>query len=444
MKRILAVIAAALGLLASTGQATAAPGDDALQLAAAAQAAAGAQAAGAQSGAVQSQPSNKSISVRVLSPGDDGDVTQSNTVGSNATAANANITGQSADQTQSGSCGCSGSGTQATGQEAKSDQSAAAASYAEQSGASNTNIPVRVLSRGDDGDVEQSNTVDSDATAANINATGQSAEQAGGSGTQAVGQEAKSEQDAAAASAAKQKGAENTNISVRVLSPGKNGKVTQSNTAGSSAKAGNLNLTGQNADQGQAGSGGTQAIGQKAKSDQSALALSAAKQDEAQNRNIPVRVLSPGKGGDVTQSNSVGSKATAGNLNATKQYADQAQGGSSECGCASDGTQAIGQEAKNEQSAGALSAAFQSGASNTNTPVRVGSKGGDGDVTQSNSVGSRATALNINLTGQKADQTAQGSGDCYCASGGSQAIGQEAKSYQSAAAASLAAQLGSR
>jgi hypothetical protein len=443
MKRILAVVTAALGLLASTGQATAAPGDDALQLAAAAQAAAGAQAAGAQSGAVQSQPSNRNISVRVLSPGGDGDVTQSNTVGSNATAANANITGQSADQTQSGSCGCSGSGTQATGQEAKSDQSAAAASYAEQSGASNTNIPVRVLSRGDDGDVEQSNTVDSDATAANINATGQSAEQAGGSGTQAVGQEAKSEQDAAAASAAKQKGAENTNISVRVLSPGKNGNVTQSNTAGSSAKAGNLNLTGQNADQGQAGSGGTQAIGQKAKSDQSALALSAAKQDEAQNRNIPVRVLSPGKGGDVTQSNSVGSKATAGNLNATKQDADQGQGGSSKCGCASDGSQAIGQEAKNEQSAGALSAAFQSGASNTNAPVRIDSKGGDGDVTQSNSVGSRATALNINLTGQKADQ-AQGSGDCYCASGGTQAIGQEAKSDQSAAAASLAAQLGGR
>ena len=446
MKRILAVVTAALGLLASTGQATAAPGDDALQLAAAAQAAAGAQAAGAQSGAVQSQPSNKNISVRVLSPGGDGDVTQSNTVGSNATAANANITGQSADQTQSGSCGCSGSGTQATGQEAKSDQSAAAASYAEQSGASNTNIPVRVLSPGDDGDVEQSNSVESDATAANINATGQSAEQAsaGGSGTQAVGQEAKSEQDAAAASAAKQKGAENTNISVRVLSPGKNGNVTQSNTAGSSAKAGNLNLTGQKADQGQAGSGGTQAIGQKAKSDQSALALSAAKQDEAQNRNTPVRVLSPGKGGDVTQSNSVDSKATAGNLNALKQDANQGQGGSSKCGCASDGTQAIGQEAKNEQSAGALSAAIQSGASNTNTPVRVGSKGGDGDVTQSNSVGSRATALNINLTGQKADQTAQGSGDCYCASGGSQAIGQEAKSDQSAAAASLAAQLGSR
>src|SRR5688572_23910359 len=252
MKRILAVAAAGLGLLVSAGQAAAAPGDSALQLAG--QAAASGQAAGAQSGASQSQPSNTNISVRVLSPGDNGDVTQSNTVSSNATAANANVTGQSANQTQSGSCDCTG-GTQAVGQEADSSQAATALSYAKQSGASNTNIPVRVLSPGDNGDVSQTNSVESDATAANINATGQSAEQAsaGGSGTQAVGQDADSKQHAGAASAAEQKGAENTNISVRVLSPGKDGDVTQSNSVDSSAKAGNLNLTGQKADQGQGG-----------------------------------------------------------------------------------------------------------------------------------------------------------------------------------------------
>ena len=439
MRRIVVVVAAALGLLVSAGQATAAPGDSALELAG--QAAANAQGAGAGSGASQSQPSNKNISVRVLSPGDNGNVTQSNTVSSNATAANANVTGQSADQTQSGSCGCTG-GTQAVGQEADSSQAATALSYAKQSGASNTNIPVRVLSPGDNGDVSQTNSVESDATAANINATGQSAEQAsaGGSGTQAVGQDADSKQHAGAASAAEQKGAENTNISVRVLSPGKDGDVTQSNSVDSSAKAGNLNLTGQKADQGQGGSGGTQAIGQDADNDQSATALSAAKQHGATNKNIPVRVLSKGDGGDVSQSNSVDSSAAAGNLNATKQYADQGQGGKSkgECGCASDGIQAIGQDAKSEQSAGALSVALQSGASNTNTPVRVGSKGDDGDVSQSNSVDSKAKALNINLTKQDADQ--EQSGDCRCASGGTQAIGQEAKSDQSAAAASLAAQ----
>ena len=60
MRRILAVVAAALGLLGSAGQATAAPGDSALELAA--QAAAGAQAAGAQSGAAQSQPTNTNVS----------------------------------------------------------------------------------------------------------------------------------------------------------------------------------------------------------------------------------------------------------------------------------------------------------------------------------------------------------------------------------------------
>ena len=442
MRRIVVVVAAALGLLVSAGQATAAPGDSALELAG--QAAANAQGAGAQSGASQSQPSNKNISVRVLSPGDNGDVSQSNTVSSNATAANANVTGQSADQTQSGSCGCTG-GTQATGQEADSSQAATALSYAKQSGASNTNIPVRVLSPGDNGDVTQTNSVESDATAANVNATGQSAEQtaAGGSGTQAVGQDADSKQHAAAASAAEQKGAENTNISVRVLSPGKDGDVTQSNSVDSSAKAGNLNLTGQKADQDQGGSGGTQAIGQEADNDQSATALSAAKQDGAKNTNIPVRVLSKGDGGDVSQSNTVDSSAAAGNLNATKQYADQDQAGKSkgECGCASDGIQAIGQEAKSEQSAGALSVALQSGASNTNTPVRVGSKGDDGDVDQSNSVDSKAKALNVNLTGQKAEQEQRG-GDCRCEAGGTQAIGQEAKNDQSAAAASLAAQSG--
>ncbi len=439
MKRNLAVVAAALGLLVSAGTATAAPGDSALQLAG--QAAGSGQAAGAQSGASQSQPTNTNISVRVLSPGDNGDVSQSNSVDSDATAANANVTGQSADQAQSGSCGCSG-GTQAVGQEADSSQAATALSHASQSGAGNTNIPVRVLSPGDNGDVSQSNSVDSDATAANANGTGQSADQAaaGGSGTQAVGQEADSEQEAAAASAAEQTGAENTNISVRVLSDGDDGDVEQSNSVGSSASAGNLNLTGQEADQARAGSGGTQAIGQEADSDQSATALSAAKQHGATNRNIPVRVSSSGDGGSVEQSNSVDSSATAANLNATKQDADQAQGGRGTCGCASDGIQAIGQDAKNEQSAGALSIALQSGASNENTPVRVDSKGDDGDVSQSNSVDSSATAANLNGLHQDAEQDQ--SGDCRCTSGGTQAIGQEAKNDQSAAAASMAAQSG--
>jgi hypothetical protein len=439
MKRILAVAAAVTGLLVSAGQAAAdtapaGPADQALG-----QAAGSGQTAGALSGASQSQPANTNISVRVLSKGDNGDVTQSNSASSSATAANANLTGQSADQTQTGSCGCEG-GTQAIGQEADSSQAAKALSVAKQDGASNTNIGVRILDWGDNGSVSQSNSVDSDATAANLNATGQDADQAsGGSGTQAIGQEASNDQEAAAASAAEQSGAENTNISVRVLSPGDDGSVRQSNSVDSSAKALNANLTKQDADQDAGGSGGTQAIGQEAKSDQDAAALSVAKQDGAKNTNIPVRVLSDGDNGRVSQSNSVDSSATAANLNALKQDADQDAGGKG-CGCADGGIQAIGQEAKSEQDATALSAALQSGASNTNTPVRVGSKGDDGSVSQSNSVDSDATALNVNLTKQDADQDAGGSKDHCCSADGIQAIGQEAKSDQDATAASLAVQ----
>src|SRR5687768_4465420 len=445
MKHRLVVLAIAmLALFVSAGQAVASDEGDPAQ--AAGQAAAGGQTAGALSGASQSHPTNQNISVRVLSPGNAGSVTQTNAVNSNATAANANLTGQSAGQTQGSQtpgspCGCEG-GTQAIGQSATNDQAATALSLATQAGASNSNIPVRVLSDGDDGSVEQTNSVESDATAANVNATGQSADQsgAGGSGTQAIGQSADSEQDAAAASKAEQTGAKNTNISVRVLSPGDDGDVSRSNTVESDATAANLNLTGQHADQDQSGAGGTQAIGQSAKSDQKAAALSVAKQHGASNKNVPVRVLSPGDGGNVEQTNSVDSDATAANLNATKQDADQDQSGRG-CGCSSDGTQAIGQSAKNDQAAIALSAALQSGASNTNTPVRVGSKGDDGDVSQSNSVDSDATASNLNVTKQDADQDQSGSSASKCCeSGGIQAIVQSADSSQAALAASLAAQ----
>jgi hypothetical protein len=438
MKRILAAVAAALGLLASAGQATASgPADSALELAA--QAAASAQGAGAHSGASQSQPANRNVSVRVHSPGDGGDVTQSNTVASGATATNANATGQSASQTQSGSCNCGG-GTQAVGQDADSSQAAKALSHAVQHGASNENIDVRVQSPGNTGNVSQSNTAVSGAAAGNANATGQSANQssAGGSGTQAIGQDADNEQAALAASSAEQVGAKNSNISVRVQSGGDDGDVEQSNTVASAAKAVNLNGTKQGATQSQGGSGGTQAIGQDAKSDQTAAALSGAKQVGAKNEHIAVRVQSPGDAGKVEQSNTVLSGAAAGNLNGTSQNATQAQGGG-DCKCKDGGTQAIGQDAKNHQGALAISGAEQIGATNEITPVRVDSRGDDGDVEQSNTVASLATAANLNGLEQNATQR-QAGGDCKC-SGGTQAIGQDAKNEQAAGAISLAAQL---
>ena len=105
------------------------------------------------------------------------------------------------------------------------------------------------------------------------------------------------------------------------------------------------------------------------------------------------------------------------------------------CGCHSGiGIQAIGQEAKNEQEAGALSFALQQGASNSNTPVRVDSWGGGGDVEQSNSVESDATAANLNALSQDADQDQAAGGGIAI-----QAIGQSAKSNGSARAFGRAA-----
>jgi hypothetical protein len=88
-----------------------------------------------------------------------------------------------------------------------------------------------------------------------------------------------------------------------------------------------------------------------------------------------------------------------------------------------------------------VSAAFQVGASNDASPVRVHSDGGDGSVSQSNDASSHAGPGNLNLTGQAATQTASGRG-CGCASSGIQALGQEAGNGQLAGAFSGAFQFG--
>ena len=391
----------------------------------------------------QEGASNENAPVRVLSDGDGGEVTQENTASSDATAGNANLTGQTADQTQSGdSCKCGSDGTQLIGQEADNDQKAAAISATEQEKPSNSNISVRVLSPGDDGDVSQTNEATSDATAGNLNLTEQTADQTqsgdsckcGDGGTQVIGQSADNDQKAAALAATKQEKPSNSNISVRVLSPGDDGDVTQVNEASSTATAGNANVTKQDADQTQAGGSGQQEIGQSADNDQKALAGALTVQEKPSNENISIRVLSPGSGGSVTQKNTASSDATAGNINATKQTGTQTQAGS-DCKCSHGGTQLIGQSAKNEQDAAALSATFQEKPSNTNTPIRVLSKGDDGDVEQENEASSTASAGNLNLTHQDADQTQAGGS-------GLQAIGQSAKNEQDAFAVGLTFQHG--
>ena len=458
MRRTLAVFAAVvLGLLVSAGQASASdPGGSAEQ--AAAQAAASGQAALALAGALQGNPSNDNIAVRVLSPGDAGSVSQSNTVIAGSVAANGNSTAQTANQTQSAQTQPGGSGTQTAGQIAGNDQSAVSTADAQQTDASNENIDVRVLSPGDGGSVTQSNTVLAGSLAANGNETTQSANQsqAGGPGSgygQTVGQAASNKQGADADATATQHGAKNKNIAVRVLSPGDDGSVAQSNTVAGIAAALNGNTTNQTASQTQSGGStgsGTQAALQGATSDQSATSAADAEQQGASNENIGVRVLSPGNGGSVSQSNTVIAGSLAANGNGATQTAAQSQAGG-------DGTgqQVAGQVATNDQDAWADSNASQHGASNTNIPVRVLSEGDDGAVSQSNTVKGIAAALNGNGTTQSASQTQAGAAPPPVASylagaplpypvkeegTGVQVVGQLAQSTQNAGAVSNASQ----
>jgi hypothetical protein len=410
------------------------------------------QAAGAVALTEQEGASNENISVRVLSPGSNGPVSQSNAASSSAAAGNVNGTQQLAGQVQGGGC-CGGS--QVIGQSAESDQEAGALAATKQVDPSNRNISVRVLSPGGDGAVSQSNEASSDAAAGNVNGTKQAAAQVqggglghdggsgscqvcgGGAGSQVIGQSADSDQAAGAVALTEQEGASNENISVRVLSPGSNGPVSQSNAASSSAAAGNVNGTQQLAGQVQGGGccGGSQVIGQSAESDQEAGALAATKQVDPSNRNISVRVLSPGGDGAVSQSNEASSDAAAGNVNGTKQAAAQGQGGS--------GLQVIGQEAKSDQHALAGALTVQLGAANENAPVRVLSPGGGGPVSQTNSATSNAAAGNLDYTGQYAAQK-QGGSERGCCGSGIQAIGQSAQNDQGAVALAGTVQVGSR
>jgi hypothetical protein len=208
--------------------------------------------------------------------------------------------------------------------------------------------------------------------------------------------------------------------------------------------AGNLNLTDQSAAQQQAGGLGTgvQAIGQKAGNYQDADSSATSTQSGASNTNAPVRIGSPGGGGAVEQTNGSLALSGAGNANATKQSATQAQGGGGCCGYGT-GVQAIGQKAGSSQTANSKAHSSQYRPSNTNAPVRIASEGRGGAVTQTNGSFAGSVAGNVNATRQSATQQ-QAGGCCApapvplraspCCSGGTgvQAIGQFADNHQSA------------
>ena len=324
----------------------------------------------------------------------------------------------------------------------------------------------------------QDNSADANALAGNANLTGQNIDQSqSGSGTQVAGQDNSSGQAAEAGAIALQDKPSNTAVGIRVLSPGDDGNVHQSNSADANALAGNLNLTGQNIDQSQGGTAapviapvatpcgcqsGTQVAGQSNSNWQDAGALAVAAQlhpsNTATSTNVgdgygcgcePSRKAPAPGSGNVHQSNSVDANALAGNINLTGQNIDQAAGGDySRCGCGGSPIQVAGQSNSSQQGAFAAGLAAQLYPSNTATSTNVGGgygcgcehrspvalSPGSGYVHQSNSVDANALALNLNATRQSIDQTAAG--------GAIQVAGQRAENLQGAAALAAALQFG--
>lgn len=328
-------------------------------------------------------------------------------------------------------------------QKAATGQSADSNASSTQVNPSNSNISVRIFSPGDAGKVTQENTSAAESVAANEAETTQTADQSqsggGGAAEQAVGQEAFTGQEADANAESKQINPSNSNIAVRIHSPGDDGDVSQSNSSKAKAIAHNESETKQSAEQDQddgkdkgkcCSGSGVQAIGQKAETWQDADADAKSVQYKPRNSNISVRIGSEGDNGDVSQSNTSEAKSVAANEADTTQKADQDQEG--DCKCGADQVQAIGQKAITGQEADADATSFQVGAKNTNVPVRIFSDGDDGDVEQTNSSEAFAGAFNDAETKQSADQEQDGDG-CKCDHGALvQAVGQWAETWQDA------------
>ena len=319
------------------------------------------QSAQSNANSTQINPNNTNISVRVLSPGDDGDVTQSNQSGAGSFAGNSNDTTQTVDQSQGGAGGV---GVQESGQLAGNQQWADSNAESTQVNPQNRNINVRVLSEGDNGSVDQSNESKAKSFAGNKNTLSQdlTQDQSGsaccphpgnsrdsehsdkkdpcgcqsGVGIQAGGQEAYNKQNAKSNAESKQIKPTNQNISVRVLSPGDDGDVSQTNSSTALSGAFNKNDTSQSIDQSQAGSGrcgcadgiGIQAGGQKAFNWQHADSNAESKQIHPTNKALSLRFKSPseGHGGTLSQANSSFAGSLAANKNVLSQTLTQSQG----------------------------------------------------------------------------------------------------------------------
>ena len=411
-RRLLAFIAGAV-LLPAVAAGSAAADDPLVQ--GAGQSAGSQQTAGSSATSTQSSPSNTNVSVRIGSPGDGGVVAQTNGSSATSVAGNANSTNQQAAQ-QGGAPGVA-----VANQSATNDQTANSTATSTQDHPSNTNISVRIMSPGDDGSVTQTNDSSAKSAAGNKNSTTQSATQSGG-GVQTAKQDADNKQSADSSASSTQDHPSNVNIPVRIFSDGDNVSVKQVNDSSAKSAAGNKNETNQNAEQG-SGSGSAplrstcgggcgdhgapsvQDAEQSSSSDQSAHSSATSEQDHPSNVNIPVRIGSSGDDGRVTQINSSSAVSAAGNKNTTDQTVDQSAGGSS----GGSAVQYADQKAGNTQDATSDATSHQIGASNANYPVRIGSPGGGGSVTQVNGSFAESAAGNKNDTNQTATQDAGGS-----------------------------------
>jgi hypothetical protein len=351
---------------------------------------------------------------------------------------------------------------QGVGQSASTGQKADSSATSTQTAPSNSNISVRIFSPGDAGSVSQSNNSVAGSAAVNKAATAQAVGQSqgsGGGGEQAVGQDAATGQEAESEATSKQYKPSNSNISVRIHSPGDDGDVEQSNNSIAGSVAANKAETAQAVEQVQGAKkmdgkdygkddygkddgkdygkddagkdygkddkhgAGVQAVGQKAETGQKAESEATSIQEKPSNENIPVRIGSKGDNGSVSQENNSVALSFAGNAAKTEQAVGQAQAGGS-----GDLVQAVGQKAETGQWADSDATSFQKGAKNSNTPVRIKSEGDDGDVEQSNNSVALSAALNAAFTSQAVDQR-QGGG---YKGARVQAVGQKAETWQDA------------
>jgi len=296
------------------------------------------QFAASEATAEQDHPSNSVESIRLHSPGDDGDITQSNS--NQATSSAGNDAGTEQSVLQEG--GGSGNGVQASDQTAYTGQQADSHATAHQDHPSNSAGGVRIHSAGSGGSVDQANGNAAKSSAGNSSWTTQDTvqEQGGsapsmksecgpcsdgkgkGKAVQAAGQSSSTWQGATSEADADQSYASNSAGGVRKGSDGDDGSVKQANANSADSSAGNEAGTWQSLEQAIGNTYGklrVQAAGQDAATDQGADSYAHAVQYAPCNQFEPLRLWSEGGAGSIDQYNGNDGTSSAGSSGETLQ-----------------------------------------------------------------------------------------------------------------------------